>query len=82
MEHPFLRLNRLFGYGKVHYRGLVRNMERLARLFGLGNMLAAGVQLWASSVAYQRSRSRGVGARIIRRCKSFTPTAPATALSP
>ena len=36
VEHPFLRLKRLFGYGKVRYRGLAKNMERLALLFGLG----------------------------------------------
>ena len=41
VEHPFLRLKRLFGYGKVRYRGLANNTERLALLFGLGNLLAA-----------------------------------------
>ena len=45
MEHSFLRLKRLFGYGKVRYRGLAKNMERLAMLFGLGNLLAAEGQL-------------------------------------
>ncbi len=47
VEHPFLRLKRLFGYGKVRYRGLARNMERLALLFGLGNLLTAEGQLAA-----------------------------------
>ena len=41
VEHPFLRLKRLFGYGKVRYRGLAKNMERLALLFGFGNLLTA-----------------------------------------
>ena len=41
VEHPFLRLKRLFGYGKVRYRGLAKNTERLALLFGLGNLLTA-----------------------------------------
>ena len=41
VEHPFLRLKRLFGYVKVRYRGLAKNAERLALLFGLGNLLAA-----------------------------------------
>ena len=45
VEHSFLRLKRLFGYGKVRYRGLAKNMERLAMLFGLGNLLAAEGQL-------------------------------------
>ncbi len=39
VEHPFLKLKRVFGYGKVRYRGLEKNMERLALLFGLGNLL-------------------------------------------
>ena len=41
-------------------------------------------QAWASSsMAYHRSRSRGVGARTIRLRKSFTPSAivPETSLS-
>ena len=47
VEHPFLRLKRLFGYGKVRYRGLGKNVERLALLFGLGNLLTAKGQLAA-----------------------------------
>ena len=45
LEHPFLRLKRLFGYAKVRYRGLAKNAERLALLFGLGNLLTAEGQL-------------------------------------
>ena len=45
VEHPFLRLKRLFGYTKVRYRGLAKNAERLALLFGLGNLLTAEGQL-------------------------------------
>ena len=45
VEHPFLRLKRLFGYGKVRYRGLAKNTERVALLFGLGNLLTAEGQL-------------------------------------
>ena len=45
VEHPFLRLKRLFGYAKVRYRGLAKNTERLALLFGLGNLLTAEGQL-------------------------------------
>ena len=41
VEHPFLRLKRLFGYGKVRYRGLAKNLQRLALLFGLCNLLTA-----------------------------------------
>ena len=47
VEHPFLKLKRLFGYGKVPYRGLMKNTQRLALLFGLGNLLTAEGQLRA-----------------------------------
>ena len=47
VKHPFLRLKRLFGYGKVPYRGLMKNTQRLALLFGLGNLITAEGQLRA-----------------------------------
>ena len=47
VEHPFLRLKRLFGYAKVRYRDLAKNAERLALLLGLGNLLTAEGQLEA-----------------------------------
>ena len=47
VEHPFLRVKGLFGYGKVRYRGLMKNTQRLAFLFGLGNLLTAEGQLGA-----------------------------------
>ena len=42
VEHPFLKVKRIFGYAKVRYRGLAKNTGRLALLFGLGNLLTAG----------------------------------------
>ena len=45
VEHPFLRLKRLSGYGKVRYRRLMKNAQSLALLFGLGNLLTAESQL-------------------------------------
>ena len=45
VEHPFPRVKRAFGYGKVRYRGLAKNTQRLALLLGLGNLLAAESQL-------------------------------------
>ena len=41
VERPFPRLKRLSGYGMVRYRGLAKYMERLALLFGPGNLLMA-----------------------------------------
>ena len=41
VEHPFLRMKRLFGYAKVRYRGLAKKTERLVLLFGFGNLLTA-----------------------------------------
>ena len=45
VEHPFLKVKRLFGYGKVRYRGLAKNTQPLALLLGLGNLLTAESQL-------------------------------------
>ena len=45
VEHPFQRLKQGFGYGKVRYRGLAKNRQRLALLLGLGNLLTAEPQL-------------------------------------
>ena len=47
VEHPFLKVKRHFGYWKVRYRGLAKNTQRLALLFGLGNLLTAERQLAA-----------------------------------
>jgi IS5 family transposase len=38
VEHPFLKVKRVFGYFKVRYRGLAKNTERLALLLGLSNL--------------------------------------------
>ena len=45
VEHPFLKVKRVFSYGKVRYRGLVKNTQRLALLLGLGNLMTAKSQL-------------------------------------
>ena len=45
VEHPFLEVNRLFDCGKVRYRGLAKNTQRLALLRGLGNLMTAEGQL-------------------------------------
>ena len=39
VEHPFLKVKRVFGYAKVRYLGLAKNTQRLALLLGLGNLL-------------------------------------------
>ena len=41
VEHPFLKVKRIFDYGKVRYRGLAKNTQRLALLLGLGNLMTA-----------------------------------------
>ena len=47
VEHPFLKVKRLFGYAKVRYRGLAKNRQRLALLLGLSNLITAETQLAA-----------------------------------
>ena len=71
VEHPFLRLKRLFGYVKVHYRGLAKNAARLALLFGLGNLLTAEGQLRAQCTRRQ--------ARTGPLARAKPPTAPSGA---
>ena len=39
VEHPFLIVKKLFGYGKVVYRGIQKNLNRLFLLFGSANLL-------------------------------------------
>ena len=40
-EHPFFYVKRMFGYGKVRYRGLYKNRQRIALLLGFANLLIA-----------------------------------------
>ena len=39
VEHPFLIVKRFFGYSKVSYRGIEKNMNRFHMLFGSANLL-------------------------------------------
>jgi transposase, IS5 family len=39
VEHPFRWVKGIFGYGKVRYRGLDKNMNRLYLLLGFANLL-------------------------------------------
>ncbi len=39
VEHPFLYIKRHFGYGKVRYRGLAKNTQRLMTLLGFANLM-------------------------------------------
>jgi len=39
VEHPFLYIKKLFNYGKVRYRGLIKNRHRLMLLAGFYNLI-------------------------------------------
>lgn len=41
VEHPFRYIKQVFGYGKVRYRGLAKNTNRLLVLSGFTNLLIA-----------------------------------------
>ena len=41
VEHPFRYVKCVFGYGKVRYRGLHKNTQRIATLLGFANLLIA-----------------------------------------
>ena len=47
VEHPFWTVKGIFHYGKVRYRGLAKNRERLAVLLGITNLLRWGKPLAA-----------------------------------
>ena len=47
VEHPFLYIKRHFGYGKVRYRGLSKNTQRLMTLLGFANLMRAEQHLAA-----------------------------------
>jgi hypothetical protein len=36
VEHPFLVVKRLWGHGKVRYRGIKKNLAQMQTLFGFG----------------------------------------------
>ena len=44
-EHPFRVVKRQFGYTKVRYRGLAKNMSQVLTLFALSNLWMARRQL-------------------------------------
>ena len=39
VEHPFRYIKQVFGYGKVRYRGLAKNNNRLHLLAAFSNLL-------------------------------------------
>lgn len=45
--HPFRYIKQVFGYGKVRYRGLAKNNNRLHLLAALSNLLIGGKHLLA-----------------------------------
>ena len=45
VEHPFLKVKRVFSYREGTLPGLAKNTQRLALLLGLGNLMTAEGQL-------------------------------------
>ena len=45
VEHPFLVVKRLWGHGKVRYRGIKKNLAQMQTLFGLANLFRVRRQL-------------------------------------
>ncbi len=39
VEHPFYWVKAIFGYRKVRYRGIQKNMNRLYLLLGFANLM-------------------------------------------
>ena len=51
VEHPFQIVKRRFGYAKVRYRGLRKNLAKLEILFALANLVLAKRELLTASRA-------------------------------
>ena len=51
VEHPFHIIKNLFGYRKVRYRGLRKNLAQLHSLFALANLVMAGRMLRRAQMA-------------------------------
>ena len=51
VEHPFHIIKNLFGYRKVRYRGLRKNLAQLHSLFALANLVIAGRMLRRAQMA-------------------------------
>jgi IS5 family transposase len=51
VEHPFHIVKNLFGYRKVRYRGLKKNLAQLHSLFALANLVIAGRMLRKAAMA-------------------------------
>lgn len=45
VEHPFLRIKRIWGYGKTRYRGIAKNHNRLIAMCALFNLRKANLVL-------------------------------------
>jgi IS5 family transposase len=50
-EHPFLVVKRLWGFAKVRYRGLAKNLARAHIMFALANLYAVRRQLLPAGTA-------------------------------
>jgi len=47
VEHPFQIVKRRFGYAKVRYRGIRKNLAKLEILFALANLVLAKREILA-----------------------------------
>ena len=86
VEHPFLYVKRRFGYRKVRYRGLAKNMERIALL------LASRTCLWRAAIRRRERPARETSAHAGRNegiigqnmpvWRVFSPSSPPRPLKP
>ena len=66
VEHPFLIVKKQFGYAKVAYRGIAKNMNRFHILFASANLVMCqgrtgqGI-LWGISVPIFKDSHKGMG---------------------
>ena len=70
-EHPFFYMKRMFGYGKVRYRGLHKNAQRIALLLGFANLLIAELVARPTRTSGRRSRRRSCWRSTVWRCRGL-----------
>ena len=86
VEHPFLYVKRRFGYRKVRYRGLAKNMERIALLLGFANLLVAAAirrrERPARETSAHAGRNEGIIGQNMPVGRVFSPSSPPRPLKP
>ena len=59
MEHPIGVIQRVFGFQKVRYRGLSKNLNRLEATAAMGDIGRGVSEIWGRGVKTMKSAHQG-----------------------